>query len=160
MQLTIDAWSRTRLAGWLLLGTLAMVSAAGCKRSTPSSQAPAVAEPPGAPTAAALADAAVENADPRCGGTGQPDCPLQSWMERELSARLNTAQWRPLAEALHKLSAHAPTAYPRWGDLAEAVATAAVSEDERAVRAACAGCHDTLREDYRRRMRGRAAPAP
>jgi hypothetical protein len=117
----------------------------GCRRAA----APEVAPISAPPDAAWMAP---------CGEAGQPPCPLEAWMEDQLSAPLLARDWDHLVRSAERLAAHAPAAYPRWAELARAVLSGAQAKDKDAVKASCDGCHGSIRDDYRVRMHGRPAP--
>jgi hypothetical protein len=93
-----------------------------------------------------------------CGEANQPPCPLESWMEDELSGPLLAGDWAHLVRSTERLAAHAPAAYPRWAEHASAGLRAAQAQDRDALKAACDACHGSIRDDYRARMHGRPAP--
>jgi hypothetical protein len=95
----------------------------------------------------------VSAAPANCGGTGQPDCPLQNWMKATLQSYQKANNYGRLARAFDDLAAHAPANYERWQDLASRGAEAARNQDDAAVRAACKTCHDEHRARYRRERR-------
>jgi hypothetical protein len=79
-------------------------------------------------------------------------------MEEQLSTPLMNRDWAHLARSLQRLAGHAPTGYPQWKPWALSVADAVDDKDVGAVKAACKGCHDAYRDDYRQRMPSRPAP--
>jgi hypothetical protein len=128
----------------------------GCKGwppwpKLPADAAPADTRPPPAPDVAPDTKLA-------CGGNGEPACPLEGWMETELSGPLQTKDWEHLGRSLRALVADAPAPFARWGEWASRGSAAARGRDGDAVRAACKGCHNAYRDDYRRRMPDRPAP--
>jgi hypothetical protein len=88
-----------------------------------------------------------------CGGSGQPDCPLQHWMKSTLQPYQRENNYGRLERAFEDLAQHAPPDYARWTDLASHGAEAARNKDSAGVRAACKTCHDQHRSRYRRERR-------
>jgi hypothetical protein len=111
------------------------------------------AEPERAERTAAPAPAAVA-----CGDEGQPSCPLQGWMERNVQKRLDDGDFARLAQALARVPRFVPD--PSWNDgeqgwskLAEAAAVAARATDGDAVEQSCKACHRTWRKKYKQEFR-------
>jgi hypothetical protein len=147
----------TGAARGLALGA-ALITAllGGCKgwppgRAVPVDAAVADTRPPPEPDVA-------PDTVPVCGESGQPACPLELWMETELSGPLQTKDWEHLGRSLRALVADAPAPFARWGEWATRGSAAVRLRNADAVRSACKGCHEAYREDYRRRMPQRAAP--
>jgi hypothetical protein len=95
----------------------------------------------------------------RCGGSGEPDCPLQVWMRATLQAYLTGTDARRMeriAGAFDKLAAAAPQEHPQWADMASRGARAARGQDLAGVRRACVECHDAYRERFRAGNRARS----
>lgn len=88
-----------------------------------------------------------------CGGTGQPDCPLQHWMKATLQSYQKANDFDRLARSFDDLAQHAPENYARWRDLSAEGGAAARKQDVAAVRAVCKTCHDEHRARYRRERR-------
>jgi hypothetical protein len=88
-----------------------------------------------------------------CGKTGQPDCPLQSWMKATVQAYLKAGDAERLAAALDTLAEHEPNGYAGWEDSARRGAQAARAGDLPAAKAACKGCHDEHRSRFRAERR-------
>jgi len=114
----------------------------GCGKSEPA------AEQPDVDVSAAKAEISAA-----CGGKGQPDCPLQSWMKSTLQPYQRENNFPRLERAFEDLAQHAPADYAHWSELASGGAEAARNKDEAGVRAACKQCHDQLRSRYRRERR-------
>jgi hypothetical protein len=109
-----------------------------------------------------VAETAPAAAQP-CGDKGQPSCPLQGWMERNLDAPLERGELAAVAAALRKLAGFAPQ--PDWnqGDngwqaLATRGADAAAAGDGKAVEQSCKGCHRAFRKKYKAEHRMRPVP--
>jgi len=124
-------------------GLLFCLSAGGCKVT---SQAEASAPPPAISLSPSAAGA-------KCGGKGQPDCPLQSWMKSTLQTYQREKNYERLEASLTKLASHAPDGYASWKELSEAGALAAKNGDETAVSKSCKACHNEHRARYREERR-------
>jgi hypothetical protein len=131
---------------------LALLGGGGCGDKHPAAPmaqaapAPALVEPP----------APVEQT---CGTQGMPDCPLQRWMDHQLSGPLSRDEYPVLTRSFRDLAAAAPTGFSGWSAWAQGGAVAAERQDDAGVRKACTGCHDGYRERYRRTLRERPMPA-
>lgn len=88
-----------------------------------------------------------------CGKTGQPDCPLQSWMKATLQPYLRTADMSRLAVALDQLAEKSPPGFAGWSDSAHAAAEAARANDIARVKSECQSCHDHHRSRFRSELR-------
>jgi hypothetical protein len=93
--------------------------------------------------------------EPTCGTQDLPDCPLQSWMDHELSGPLSREEYPALSRAFGELAAITPPGFTGWSAWARGGAAAADRQDRAAIQKACAGCHEGYRERYRRTMRER-----
>jgi hypothetical protein len=93
-----------------------------------------------------------------CGNAGEPDCPLQAWMDDRLNAELGHGNYSQLARSLRTLAEDAPAGLHNWRRWAEIGARAADDRDADGVRSACNGCHDEHRRQYRNLMRARPVP--
>lgn len=146
---------------WLLLLAAAALVTATCGDRAPVPRiAVAAVVPAPAPVAAPLPPPPEpEPREPTCGLAGMPECPLQHWMDRQLSGPLSREDYPRLVQAFRDLAVAAPPGYGGWAHWAEGGAFAAEREDGEAVRKACAGCHDGYRERYRKTMRDRPLPA-
>jgi len=90
-----------------------------------------------------------------CGNAGEPECPLQAWMDDRLNTELAEGNYPQLARSLRALAQDAPAELHNWRRWAELAASAAADGDGDGVRSACSGCHDEHRRAYRKLMRGR-----
>lgn len=98
-----------------------------------------------------------------CGGDGQPHCPLQQWMEDNVTPAVEAGDNAALAAALTKIATFAPdpswnAGATSWRGISEAAATKARNGDFRGARAACKQCHEAFRERYRTEFRTRPVP--
>src|SRR5215813_11552136 len=50
--------------------------------------------------------------DAKCGAKGQPSCPLQGWMEKNMQGPFDKKDLKTLAESLEKAAGFAPD--PKW----------------------------------------------
>jgi len=103
-----------------------------------------------------LPEAAAE--DTKCGEKGQPDCPLQGWMEKNVQDPLDAGDLAKVAASLEKAAGFVPS--PKWNDgdngwakLAKAGAAAAKAGDTAAVKASCKSCHKAWRNQYKKEFR-------
>jgi hypothetical protein len=103
------------------------------------------------------AEAPVSAAPRGCGGPGEPDCPLRTWMRSTLQAYLLGATPDPerLAASLDKLAGAAPSELPLWGTFARRGAEHARKGDLDGVKKVCAECHNTYRTEFQATMRTR-----
>ena len=92
-----------------------------------------------------------------CGGDGEPDCPLRTWMRSTLQAYLLGATPDPerLATSLDKLAGAAPPEFPRWESFARRAAADARKGDLDGVKRACGECHNAYRTQFQATMRTR-----
>jgi hypothetical protein len=94
-----------------------------------------------------------------CGKPGQPPCPLQDWMRKNVASALASNDAASLSVALEKAAKLAPDpAWATWVSAASSGAEAAKKGDIAGARAACKSCHDTWRETYRAQFRMRPIP--
>jgi hypothetical protein len=128
----------------------------GAANEPPAERAPEAAPRSSAsePAKPALAPAAAAS----CGDEGQPSCPLQGWMERNVQKPLDDGDFARLAQALSRVPRFAPD--PSWNDgeqgwskLAEAAAAAAKARDGDAVEQSCKACHRAWRKKYKQEFR-------
>jgi cytochrome c556 len=100
----------------------------------------------------------VQADDAKCGEKGQPSCPLQGWMEKNMQEPFDSKDLPKLAAALEKAAAFAPD--PSWNDgatgwakLAKDGAAAAKAGDFKAVQQSCKSCHKAWRSKYKKEHR-------
>jgi hypothetical protein len=108
--------------------------------------------------AAALLQHPTVRADGTCGEKGQPSCPLQGWMEKNMDPAVEKADGRALAAAFEKAVGFVPD--PKWNDgdsgwtkIATAGAAAAKSGDIAAAKKECKTCHKAWRDKYKASFR-------
>ena len=95
-----------------------------------------------------------------CGGPGQAPCPLQAFMRARVAAPLASNEREALAAALTRAGRYAPDpSWSSWSSFATEGAAAARAGDIVKARAACKGCHDAWRANYRMSHRARPLPA-
>ena len=113
----------------------------------------------GAIAAAALTmqQPAAQAAD-ACGGKGQPSCPLQGWMEKNMDPAVEKSDAKALAAAFEKSVSFVPD--PKWNDgdngwtkIAQAGAAAAKGGDIAAAKKECKTCHKAWRDKYKKEFR-------
>ena len=112
----------------------------------------------GAVAATALVQQPRVRADGTCGEKGQPSCPLQGWMEKNMDPAVDKKDGKALAEAFDKTSAFVPD--PKWNDgengwskLSKEGADAAKSGDIAAAKKTCKSCHKAWRDKYKKEFR-------
>ena len=108
--------------------------------------------------AAALLPQSPAQAEEACGGKGQPSCPLQGWMEKNMDAAVEKADAKALAAAFEKSAGFAPDpswneGETSWSKIAKAGADAAKSGDIKAAKKECKSCHKAWRDKYKKQFR-------
>lgn len=98
-----------------------------------------------------------------CGEKGQPSCPLQGWMEKEMDPLVEKGDTKALALAFEKVAKFAPdpkwnTGDPSWAAISKEGAEAAKKGDLKAAKATCKSCHKAFREKYKTSFRTTALP--
>jgi hypothetical protein len=108
--------------------------------------------------AAALFQQPSARAEGACGEKGQPSCPLQGWMEKNMDANVEKNDTKALAAAFEKAAGFAPD--PKWNDgadswtkIAKDGATAAKGGDMAAAKKTCKTCHKAWRDKYKKEFR-------
>jgi hypothetical protein len=98
------------------------------------------------------------HAEAACGAKGQPSCPLQGWMEKNMDANVEKNDTKALAAAFEKAAGFAPD--PKWNDgasgwskIAKEGAAAAKSGDMAAAKKTCKTCHKAWRDKYKKEFR-------
>jgi hypothetical protein len=93
-----------------------------------------------------------------CGEKGQPSCPLQGWMEKNLDGAMDKKDMKALEAGLTKVPTFVPD--PKWNDgdkgwskIAKDGAAAAKAGNLEAVQQACKTCHKTWRSQYKKDFR-------
>lgn len=103
----------------------------------------------------------VASADDGCGSKTNP-CPLQKWMQDNIGSKMSDGNLGAVATSLDKLATMSPD--PTWTDWAKfskdgaAAARKGGDEGTLGAKAACKGCHDKFKSDYKTRFRTRAVP--
>lgn len=112
----------------------------------------------GGVAAAALFHMPSAHAEAACGAKGQPSCPLQGWMEKNMDANVEKNDTKALAAAFEKAAGFAPD--PKWNDgasgwskIAKEGAAAAKSGDMAAAKKTCKTCHKAWRDKYKKEFR-------
>ena len=112
----------------------------------------------GAIAAAALMQEPAARAEEACGAKGQPSCPLQGWMEKNMDAAVEKKDAKALAAAFEKSVGFVPD--PKWNDgengwekVAKAGAAAANGGDIAAAKKECKTCHKAWRDKYKKEFR-------
>jgi hypothetical protein len=101
--------------------------------------------------------------DSKCGAKGQPSCPLQGWMEKNMQDPFDKKDLKKLAESLEKAAALVPD--PKWNEgdkgwakLAKDGAAAAKAGNFAGAQQACKACHKAWRNEYKKQFRMRPVP--
>jgi hypothetical protein len=136
---------------WLVCAALCVVAVAAIACSKKTSQAAAA----GGDTAAGAAEA--------CGDKGQPECPLQGFMSKNLQDPLDAANTSLVGKNVTRVADFVPdptwnTGNNSWSSLVQGVATAAESGDVDSTREACKNCHRAWRKRYKDEFRHRPLP--
>jgi hypothetical protein len=104
--------------------------------------------------AAALMFQPAARADGTCGEKGQPSCPLQGWMEKNMDTASEAGDTKALAVAFEKAIGFVPD--PKWNDgdngwtkIAKDGEAAAKSGDLAAAKKTCKTCHKAWRDKYK-----------
>ena len=113
--------------------------------------------------ALALGSFRAEAEDAKCGEKGQPHCPLQGWMEKNVDEPMSAKDLAKVAAALEKVAGMAPD--PKWNEganswskIAKDGAAAAKAGDAKATGASCKSCHKAWRNQYKKEHRMRPVP--
>jgi hypothetical protein len=100
----------------------------------------------------------VQADDAKCGEKGQPSCPLQGWMEKNMQDPMDKNDLAKVAASLEKAATFVPD--PKWNDgdngwakIAKAGAAAAKAGKASEVKAACKSCHKAWRNEYKKQFR-------
>lgn len=98
-----------------------------------------------------------------CGEKGQPSCPLQGWMEKNVGEPMDAKDLAKVAASLEKVATMAPN--PKWNEgdngwakIAKAGAAAAKAGDGAGTGASCKACHKAWRSQYKKEFRMRPVP--
>jgi cytochrome c556 len=104
-----------------------------------------------------------EDAKAACGEKGQPDCPLQGWMNKNMQDPLDAKDLKTVAASLEKAAGFAPD--PKWNEgdtgwskIAKDGAAAAKAGNNEGVQQACKSCHKAWRSKYKKEFRTRPVP--
>ncbi|MEY4582712.1 MAG: hypothetical protein RL701_7415 [Pseudomonadota bacterium] len=111
--------------------------------------------------AALLQQPTTVHAGGACGEKGQPSCPLQGWMEKNMDPAVEKADTKALALAFEKTIALVPD--PAWNEgengwtkISKEGAAAAKSGDLAAAKKTCKSCHKAWRDKYKKEFRTKA----
>ena len=112
---------------------------------------------------AALIQQPTVRADASCGAKGQPSCPLQGWMEKNMDPASEKGDTKALAAAFEKAAGFAPD--PKWNDgdtgwskIAKEGAAAASKGDLAGAKKECKACHKAWRDKYKQTFRTKPVP--
>jgi hypothetical protein len=130
----------------------------------PVAEKPAVVEKPAPapvePTKPVQGIAVGEPMGKPCGEDGQPECPLQAFMEHKVDDVMESGDLDKLAAALKHVADLAPdpswnSGAQGWAAISNAGAAAASGGDAEGARASCKGCHRAWRKKYKESYRAR-----
>jgi hypothetical protein len=103
------------------------------------------------------------HADGTCGEKGQPSCPLQGWMEKNMDPAAEKGDTKALAVAFEKAAGFAPD--PKWNEgdngwskMSKDGAAAAAKGDLAAAKKECKTCHKAWRDKYKSTFRMKPVP--
>lgn len=103
----------------------------------------------------------IASADDACGSRANP-CPLQKWMQDNVGSKMTDGNLDAVATSLDKIATMTPDpTWTDWAKLAKDGAAAARRGGDAGtlgVKAACKGCHDKFKTDYKTRFRTRPVP--
>ena len=98
--------------------------------------------------------------DAKCGDKGQPSCPLQGWMEKNMQDPFEKKDLKTVAASLEKAAKFVPD--PKWNDgengwakIANEGAAAAKAGNVEDVQKACKSCHKAWRNEFKKTFRMR-----
>jgi hypothetical protein len=108
--------------------------------------------------AAALFAQPAAQAEGTCGNKGQPNCPLQDWMEKNMDPATEKGDTKALATAFEKAAAMAPD--PKWNEgdnswskIAKEGAALSAKGDLAGAKKTCKTCHKAWRDKYKKDFR-------
>lgn len=118
----------------------------------------------GAVAAGALLQPSARADDAKCGAKGQPSCPLQGWMEKNMDPATEKNDLKALAAAFEKVAGWAPDASWNSGDtswqaIAKEGAALANKGDMAGAKKQCKSCHKAWRDKYKASFRTKPVPA-
>jgi hypothetical protein len=136
----------------------------------PSAAQPVKSTPAPAPTAAtsdkpsetltvvAATPAPAPAAPIACGGDGQPDCPLEAFMEHEVDIPMEKGDLAKVAAAMTRTAGFVPDASwnagaQGWATIANGAAAAAKAGDTATLQQSCKSCHKAWRKKYKETFR-------
>lgn len=93
-----------------------------------------------------------------CGEEGQPMCPLQAFMEKNLQGPMDVGELDAVSQGLIRTSKLAPdpswnAGSTGWAAIAKAGAAAADAGDEAGAKQSCKSCHKAFRNKYKAEFR-------
>ena len=156
-----DAGAPTRTEPSALASTMlaaAIPSASTSTVATPTGTVPSV------DADAAVADAAPSASSPAgdggqgevtCGKKPLPDCPLQAWMKKNVSAATTSFDYPKIAAGFASIAKLGPPGYANWVSISNDGEKAAKDQRAAGVQAACKGCHREYQAKYRKENRMR-----
>ena len=150
----------------LSLGLASLVACgneAGGPKASSSAPAPqpattATAEPKPTATATATAEAEEEEKEFACGEKGEPLCPMQSWMKKNIAKAVSAGDLPRIAKHLQFIADHTVEGYDDWTEMAEAGVKAAEADDLKAAKKSCKPCHKAYQKKWRKTRRDEAWP--
>jgi hypothetical protein len=123
----------------------------------PTAKKPAAEEVKPPPEEHKAPDAPAASAGP-CGEDGQPMCPLQAFMEKNLQGPMDVGQLDAVSQGLMRAGKLAPDSSwndgpTGWSTIAKAGAAAADAGDEAGTKQSCKSCHKAFRNKYKAEFR-------
>ena len=112
---------------------------------------------------AALVQPSARADDAKCGAKGQPSCPLQGWMEKNMDPATESGDLKALAAAFEKVAGFAPdpkwnTGDTGWSAVAKQGAALATKGDMAGAKKQCKACHKAWRDKYKQSFRTKPVP--
>lgn len=105
----------------------------------------------------------LEDVKGACGGDGEPECPMEGWMEENVGKPMKAKDFKAVAVGLHKAEFLSPD--PKWDEgpkgwarLSRDGAVAAEKGDAEGVKASCKGCHTAWRDKYKATFKKQVLP--
>jgi len=133
-------------------------AAAAPKEADPPAASAEPVAPPAPVESAAAAPSASAAAPGPCGEEGQPDCPLQSFMKKQVKPAFKAGEFDKLAAALEKVSKVPPQGYDEWTKIALSGVEAAKKKDGDTAKKVCKTCHDKYEDKFKAEHRTENLP--
>jgi len=155
----------TVLATSLLLAAVAACGNEGGPERSSTAPAPKTAASPALTTPTATATATVtaapsadEAKDFPCGEKGEPLCPMQKWMKKNIAKSVSAGDLPSIAKHLQFIADHPVEGYDDWTEMAEEGVKAARADDLKGAKKSCKTCHKAYQKKWRKTRRDEAWP--